>query len=247
MPVAYNAGIGGNTTAQMLARLSTDVLAHSPTDVTIMGGTNDLGLGVPLATSLANLGAIMDGVRAAGAAAWLVTIPPRFDLPLVVETYNAALPALAAAHGARLIDVWPLLAGPGGLWLAGYAADGIHPDAVAATIIAGAIQGTLVGYFEVPLTGNVDNWNPPGLTTATTLFVTPTGDFSISGLAIQPAGTFRRIVNCSNLHAMTLRNYNSESAERNKFLLGADKSLSGFASADLVAGPMSQYWYSRAA
>jgi lysophospholipase L1-like esterase len=41
MDVVYNAGIGGNTTAQMQARLQTDVLAYSPGYATLWGGTND--------------------------------------------------------------------------------------------------------------------------------------------------------------------------------------------------------------
>lgn len=37
-----NSGISGDTTAGMLARFSSDVLAHQPSHLIIMGGTNDL-------------------------------------------------------------------------------------------------------------------------------------------------------------------------------------------------------------
>src|SRR6476619_6024420 len=37
-----NAGIGGNTTAQMLARMAVDVLIESPDWVLVLGGINDI-------------------------------------------------------------------------------------------------------------------------------------------------------------------------------------------------------------
>ena len=39
--VIRNAGIGGNTTTQMLARMQADVLAYKPSHVTLWAGTND--------------------------------------------------------------------------------------------------------------------------------------------------------------------------------------------------------------
>ncbi|MBN8526974.1 MAG: hypothetical protein J0M02_16695, partial [Planctomycetes bacterium] len=41
MTTVINAGIGGNTTTEMLARLQRDVLAHRPDLVVLMAGTND--------------------------------------------------------------------------------------------------------------------------------------------------------------------------------------------------------------
>lgn len=64
--VVANAGIPGNTTTQMLARLQTDVLAIPSGHVTLMAGTNDIGGGVALATITANLQSIADQIRAAG-------------------------------------------------------------------------------------------------------------------------------------------------------------------------------------
>lgn len=149
----HNAGIGGNTTTQMLARLTTDVLAYSPTDVTIMGGTNDI-FGVTdmtlaaMAGSFANLASIMDQIVAAGASAWLLTIPPveiMWDDGTSVETYNGALPALAAAHGATFIDVWAALVDGSGNWAnaAWEVGDGVHPSAIGSAIIAGVVGAVL--------------------------------------------------------------------------------------------------------
>lgn len=61
-----NAGIPGNTTTQMRARLQSDVLSIQSGHVTLMAGTNDIGGGVDLATILDNLQYMADAIRAAG-------------------------------------------------------------------------------------------------------------------------------------------------------------------------------------
>ena len=66
LQVVANAGIPGNTTTQMLARLQSDVLAIASGHVTLMGGTNDIGGGVALSTITANLQSIADQIRASG-------------------------------------------------------------------------------------------------------------------------------------------------------------------------------------
>ena len=50
-----NCGIGGDTTAGMLARLHPEVIAKGPAMALIMGGTNDLWWGLPINAVLANL------------------------------------------------------------------------------------------------------------------------------------------------------------------------------------------------
>ncbi len=199
LPLAdfHNAGIAGNTTTQMLARLSPDVLAHTPTDVTIMGGTNDLSAGFPTATTLANLGSIIDQVRAAGATAWLQTIPPRSTTPATIQaviTLNAALRTLAGQRGARLIDTWAALAGPGGSWAsAGYVCDTVHPTDTGAAVIAANVQAALsAGVKDVagnPLAAD-RSWTfttaaAPGDTTAPTITALGPTD----GATGQPTGT----------------------------------------------------------
>lgn len=54
-----NAGIGGNTTAQMLARVQADVVAYAPAYCIVLGGTNDSSVAVSV--TQANLTAIYDG------------------------------------------------------------------------------------------------------------------------------------------------------------------------------------------
>ncbi|MCB0706813.1 MAG: hypothetical protein KDC34_15965 [Saprospiraceae bacterium] len=50
-----NSGISGDTTTGMLARFQNMVIAHAPSQVIIMGGTNDLSLNLPDVQILANI------------------------------------------------------------------------------------------------------------------------------------------------------------------------------------------------
>lgn len=50
-----NTGIGGDTTAGLLSRFSTDVIPRKPDAVILMGGTNDFWWDLPVNNVLANL------------------------------------------------------------------------------------------------------------------------------------------------------------------------------------------------
>lgn len=75
-------GVGGNTTAQMLARFATDVTNYNDVDyVIIMGGTNDAWVGVdsnPIDINItkSNLQAMYDAAHAKGAKVIAMTITP---------------------------------------------------------------------------------------------------------------------------------------------------------------------------
>lgn len=68
-----NAGISGHTTDNGLARMEKDVIFHRPDIVTVMFGLNDLGKSGKIEAYRANLGRIVDRVRAAGGEAILCT------------------------------------------------------------------------------------------------------------------------------------------------------------------------------
>ena len=53
--LAHNAGIPGNLTSEMLARLNKDVFAYNPSVLFILGGTNDLGRNVSSATAISRI------------------------------------------------------------------------------------------------------------------------------------------------------------------------------------------------
>ncbi len=79
-----NAGVGGNTSREGLARIARDVLAHSP-DLTLVefGGndaTTDPARSVSLAEFNRNLAAIAGHLRKTGSAAAWISFPPVIDL-----------------------------------------------------------------------------------------------------------------------------------------------------------------------
>lgn len=74
--VTNNAGIGGNTTTQMLARIQTDVIAFHPKYCFVLGGTNDIATVGSSTLAIANLTAIYAALKAAGIQVIAATIPP---------------------------------------------------------------------------------------------------------------------------------------------------------------------------
>lgn len=106
---SINAGISGNTTADALARIDRDVLAHQPALVTVMFGLNDMTR-VPLAQYRANLETIIDKCRAAGAEVLLATPNNVIDTAgrptKRLEQYCAAMREVARAKHAGLCDCY---------------------------------------------------------------------------------------------------------------------------------------------
>lgn len=72
----YNAGIPGDTTNGMLARLQSDVFSYSPNYVSVMGGINDLTSSTPVATVFANLQSIYRQCRQRGIRVFALTVLP---------------------------------------------------------------------------------------------------------------------------------------------------------------------------
>ncbi|MEZ5403769.1 MAG: GDSL-type esterase/lipase family protein [Bryobacteraceae bacterium] len=129
-----NAGVGGDTTRDLLARLGRDVLNHSPRAVLIMAGLNDAayvdpapGRGiterdtprVPLAEFERNLAEMVERTKRAGAKPILLTPNPmtrryvyqraRFyqdhDINDGLAPFAEAVRRVARTHGACLADV----------------------------------------------------------------------------------------------------------------------------------------------
>jgi lysophospholipase L1-like esterase len=149
-----NAGKGGHTTAQGLARIQKDVLDQKPDVVVVFFGTNDSRLAepsvhVPLDKYEANLGTIIDQCRDVGAKVVLCTIPPinpepyfkrhareNFDkaggMERVVADYRSTALHVAKAKGVAVVDLNEILTRKPE-WLA---PDGVHPTKAGTTIIA---------------------------------------------------------------------------------------------------------------
>lgn len=109
---AIDAGVTGNTTAQMRARFPNDVLAHHPSVVVILGGTNDIFRHFQGASPItqADLFAMVEAAQAAGAQVIVGTIPPSdnndlgYDTRPYVDAWNAVIVRGAKDYGYLIAD-----------------------------------------------------------------------------------------------------------------------------------------------
>jgi lysophospholipase L1-like esterase len=134
-----NAGVSGNNTTQILARVP-DAIALAPAIVTVLGGTNDLTQSVTFATWSANIKSIAAQLRAAGIRVVLCTIPPRGNTTYLTTqtTWNTWLRQFAADNRYDLLDFYTLLADPAtGMYKSGYdSGDALHPSQTAHIVMA---------------------------------------------------------------------------------------------------------------
>jgi lysophospholipase L1-like esterase len=161
-----NAGVAGDRTDQMLARMATDVLAYKPGWCHVLAGTNDVGQAVPLATIQANLTTIWNTLDSAGIRVIAGTIPPRNTYTGTMLVDTLALNAWIRAQGRLrrnliVVDYFAVLCSPSSG--ASYAStgdvgqaitpDGIHPGNAGAPRMGKALAAALTGVL--PLNGNL--------------------------------------------------------------------------------------------
>ena len=132
-----NASISGETTAGGLARLPAALEAHKPSVIVIELGANDGLRGLPVKAMAANLQAMVDASRKAGAQVLLVgmRMPPNYG-PDYTASFEATFRDLAKTKRVRLVP----------FMMEGFAdqrhyfqADGIHPVAEAQPLILDTI------------------------------------------------------------------------------------------------------------
>lgn len=145
--VVRNAGVSGNTTAQMHARLQTDVLDYSPDVVPILGGTNDLTSGMTdaaLTTMFQNLEDIVARCLNAGVLPVIVTCPPKNGAALESRKAQVLYYLLAQSYGIPLLDSYRLLVGAAtGSFNASYSGDGTHWNTAGIAVLADAFASLL--------------------------------------------------------------------------------------------------------
>jgi lysophospholipase L1-like esterase len=80
-PFVINAGVGGNNTKDLLARIDRDCLSHKPDLTILMVGTNDMNSVkyVPLAEYKQNLRKIIDLIKKAHSKVLLMNILPLYE------------------------------------------------------------------------------------------------------------------------------------------------------------------------
>ncbi|MGH9458430.1 MAG: arylesterase [Thermoanaerobaculia bacterium] len=130
-----NAGVSGDTTAAALERIDDDVLARDPRIVIVGLGGNDYLRGVPIATTEANLRAIVRRIQDAGAM--VVLLGYRF--PSLQVDYGAMYERIADEERALLVP--DLLDGI--LSQPALRSDAIHPNAAGYAILAARVEEPL--------------------------------------------------------------------------------------------------------
>ncbi|MBD2704052.1 esterase [Spirosoma sp. BT702] len=90
-PTIINAGVGGNNTVDLLARIDTDCLAHQPELTILMVGTNDVNSKkyVPLPDYERNLRTIVSKILAIKSQLVLMTILPVYE-PYLMTRHDPA-------------------------------------------------------------------------------------------------------------------------------------------------------------
>ncbi|HEX6887540.1 MAG TPA: GDSL-type esterase/lipase family protein [Candidatus Nanopelagicales bacterium] len=130
---AVNAGVGGDTAADVLARLASAVPDSGPAvpcAVLLLVGTNDLSWERSIAAITADVAAILDGIRQRAPRAHVVVqgvMPREAAATARVRELNAAYRALVDARpGVGYLDLWPALAASDGTLLAHCTEDQLH-------------------------------------------------------------------------------------------------------------------------
>jgi lysophospholipase L1-like esterase len=146
----WNTGVAGNTSTQLLARFDTDVIAKAPKVVHILIGTNDAGNSFTIATSAANIRAMVAKCRAVGARVILGTIPPTAstsptDRKARVIALNQWICRYAIQQRLELADYYRALVDPAtGAYLSGYdSGDGVHPTAAGIGVMGAELAASL--------------------------------------------------------------------------------------------------------
>jgi lysophospholipase L1-like esterase len=139
--LAHNAGVPGDTTAGMRARLDRDVFAYKPGVLFIMGGTNDIGHNISTATTIANLKAIVVAAKAKGILVVLTTIPPTSypNMVTAIDSLNSQIVQLAKSYALILADVHKPLSTADGLYISKYTSDGLHFSTLGTATVAQTI------------------------------------------------------------------------------------------------------------
>jgi len=164
-----NAGAGGDTSTQGLARLEAEVLAAKPQAVVVLFGTNDSVLNGPgryrtaVGRFEANLTAIAGRCKEAGAEVLLCTVPPIIDEPYfsrhpkehydaegglsaVLARYRAAAQRVAVSVDVQVVDLAAALAEPS----SALRPDGVHLSATGERMVAALVAGKLARVLSPP-------------------------------------------------------------------------------------------------
>jgi len=149
-------GISGQTSAQMLVRFRSDVVALRPRTVHILAGTNDIAgnTGPTSAQDFENnVMSMVEIARANHIRVILGSIPPaasfnwrpEVDPKPWIRQLNAWLRAYAERSQSQFIDYFSILAGPSGELRADLSNDGVHPNRSGYRLMRARVEKEIVG------------------------------------------------------------------------------------------------------
>ena len=148
-----NKGVGGQTSAQIAARL-TDItgMVPKPSWCMVCAGFNDIGADTAVATIMTNIATIATGLRAAGVEPILCQIPPANGWSgsqrVAGLRLNAAIQEYAYQHGHPVADLYTPVANPTtGGYLAAMTIDNTHMSYKGARTVAKAVADALLNLF----------------------------------------------------------------------------------------------------
>jgi lysophospholipase L1-like esterase len=129
-PHLLERGIGGDTTAKVLARLD-DVLKLKPRVVFLMIGVNDISLSVPKETTVANYKAILDRLKGPHLiVAYVLPVAASYGKRHMNGSIAALDDSIAGLVADRpdttVLDLRPRFRGPDGYLRADLSYDGLH-------------------------------------------------------------------------------------------------------------------------
>ncbi len=171
--LVINAGHGGDTTQDLLARMESDVLAHSPELVVLLVGANDRlnsRKALPLGKYAENLGALVSGIVSHGAKLLLVTVPPANESYLIkrhgakfyegegpgmrIVSVNAAIHRVAREYRVPVGDYFAAVERAGGAseepeslirnMANSGSEDGVHPTAEGYRVLGALVADVIV-------------------------------------------------------------------------------------------------------
>jgi lysophospholipase L1-like esterase len=145
--VLSNAGVSGQTAAQILSRVITDVIAKGADVCLLQSGTNDL----PTCGTNAGITALMNTLEQtvrtllnAGVAVILTTPPANNNYPVACRNVQRFYYMLAQYYGLPLLDMFRLTVDAStGNYKATLSADGTHPNDLGAQTISDAFGASL--------------------------------------------------------------------------------------------------------
>lgn len=164
-----NAGVSGQRSDQILARVQTDVVELNPAWCIVLAGTNDILQSISHATLIANLGAIYDALRAAGIRVVACTIPPVNSATTTAQREalygaNDFIRDYARTHPDVVVVDWhAAVADPAtGAWITNASGDGVHPSAFGAFRMGQVMANALAPLVPPSLSllgSNIDPFN----------------------------------------------------------------------------------------